>query len=186
VEAGVRRAALVIAALAGCGGGEALTCELLADPGNCWATAAAAARACLPEGAAAQEGMLTVDRTQCLFADGTRVTFDEALPTDNLDLERLAFTIEQGTLDCARFVDTFGNRMELTGGGKTVVSELHNGSEFHLHCDGGPDYEADFGVLFTCGANNGPTDGFEVTPTSVTFTIVAVTTPGPLFACNVP
>ncbi|MBZ0238131.1 MAG: hypothetical protein K8M05_37825 [Deltaproteobacteria bacterium] len=183
----MRALALVpAAALAACGGGEDLTCDVLTDPGNCWATAAAAAKACLPAGPAAQEGLLSADRASCLFADGTRVVFDEPLPMSNDDLERFAFTVEQGTLDCARFVDTFMNRMELTAGGATVVSELHAGSEFHLHCDGGPDYEGDFGVLFTCPGNTAPTDGFQVTSTSVTFTVVSVNTIGPLFTCNVP
>jgi hypothetical protein len=117
------------------------------------------AKACLPAGNDAQQGMLTVDRTQCLFGDGTRIVFEAPLPNDTQQLERLAFTIEQGTLACARFVDTFSNRMELTAGGKTVVSELHSGGEFHLHCDPGPDYEAAFDLLFTCPGGTAPTDG---------------------------
>jgi hypothetical protein len=175
-----------IALVAACGGGEDLTCEVLSDPTNCWATAAAAAKACLPAGAAAQEGLLSADRASCLFADGTRIAFDAPLPTSTQDLDRLAFTIEQGTLDCARFVDTFGNRMELTADGRTVVSELHPGGDFHLHCPGGPDLASSFDLLFTCPGGTAPTDGFDVTATSVTFTIVSVATPGPLFTCNVP
>jgi hypothetical protein len=189
LEAGVRAAlalALVPAATLAACGGEDLTCEVLTDPTNCWATAAAAAKACLPAGTAAQMGLLAVDRASCLFADGTRVVFDEPLPMRTEDLERLAFTIEQGKLACARFVDTFANRMELTGGGKTVVSELHPGGDFHLHCDGGPDFESSFDLLFTCPGNTAPTDGFEVTPTSFSFTVVSVSTVGLLFTCNVP
>jgi hypothetical protein len=182
------RRALVAAVglVGGCGGGEDLTCEVLSDPGNCWATAAAAAKACLPAGDAAQQGLLAADRASCLFADGTRITFDTPLPNNTQDLERLAFTIEQGTLDCARFVDTFGNRMELTGGDRTVVSELHPGGDFHVHCPGGPDFESSFDLLFTCPGGTAPTDGFDVTATSMTFTIVSVATPGPLFTCNLP
>lgn len=45
------------------------------------------------------------------------------------------------------------------------------GSEFHLHCPGGPAYAADFSVVFTCDAFTAPSDGCEVTP---------------LFTCNVP
>jgi hypothetical protein len=45
--------------LAGCGGGARLTCEYLEDPENCWAQAAAAAKACLP--AVADSGVLAAD-----------------------------------------------------------------------------------------------------------------------------
>ena len=39
-----------------------------------------------------------------------------------------------GGAECASFVDTFMNRMELEAGGELVVSELHPGGAFHLHC----------------------------------------------------
>jgi hypothetical protein len=77
------------------------------------------------------------------------------------------------------------NRMELTAGGVEVVSELHAGSEFHLHC---PDttYTSDFDLLFTCPGSSAPTDGFVVEPDLVTFLIVSVNTPGELFRCVTP
>ncbi len=184
LAAGAGAAALAVA-LSACGGAD-LTCEILSDPTNCWATAAAAAKACLPAGNPAQQGVLAADRTSCTFADGTRVVFDEALPTDNLDLERLGFAIEKDGVRCAHFLDTFANRMELEAGGKTVVSELHPGGDFHLHCDGGPDYEAAFDLLFTCPGGTAPTDGFTVDATTVSFTIVSVNSPGLLFTCNAP
>ena len=170
------------AVLGGCGGeSAALTCEYLADPTNCWATAAAAAAACLPP--ATETGVLAPDRGSCTFSDGTRVVFEAPLPLDDFDLERLAFTIETGGAECASFVDTFMNRMELEAGGELVVSELHPGGELHLHC---PDttYSADFDLLFTCTVPySAPTDGFSVEPDLVTFSISAVTTPGELFRC---
>jgi hypothetical protein len=67
--------------LAGCDGSSQLTCEYLADPENCWAQAAAAAKACLPEDS--QTGVLAADRASCNFTDGTRIVFDDALPTDS-------------------------------------------------------------------------------------------------------
>ena len=173
---------LACAVLAGCSSGEdALTCEYLADPTNCWATAAAAAADCLPP--ATETGVLAADRASCTFSDGTRVVFEDPLPLDSFDLERFAFTIETGGAECASFVDTFMNRMELEAGGARVVSELHGGSEFHLHC---PDtsYASDFDLLFTCTTPySAPTDGFSVEPDLVTFSISAVTTPGVLFSC---
>jgi hypothetical protein len=159
---------------------EALTCELLSDPGNCWAEAAGAAAACLPKG---EVGILAADRGSCTFSDGARVIFDEPLPSDTVMLERLAFTIEKSSSTCARFVDTFENRMELKAGSLGAVSELHAGSEFHLHCDAGDSYKADFMVLFTCPPNTAPTDGFSVEPDLVTFLISSVATPGELFRC---
>lgn len=177
----MRRTALVACGLlSGCGGDAELTCDLLQDPGNCWASAAAAAADCLPP--AAETGVLAADRASCTFSDGTRVVFDAPLPLDAIDLERFGFTIETGGAECARFVDTFANRMELEAGGISVVSELHPGGEFHLHC---PDttYAADFDLLFTCQPFSAPTDGFDVQPDLVTFSISSVTTPGELFRC---
>lgn len=164
-----------------CSSKEDLTCEILSDPGNCWADKALAARACLPP--ATEVGVLAADRASCLYADGTRIVFDTPLPVDSFDLERLAFTIETGGAMCARFVDTFANRMELTAGGGTVVSELHAGSTFHLHCDDGTTYSSSFELLFTCPGGTAPTDGFSVEADLVTFSISAVTTPGELFRC---
>lgn len=171
------------AAAAGCGSGtEELTCAILEDPANCWAAAAEAAAACVPP--STQIAVFAADRASCTFSDGTRVVFDAPLPADTFDLERFAFTIERDGVACARFVDTFENRMELEAGGHSAVSELHAGGAFHLHCGDGPDYESDFDLLFTCPANTAPTDGFDVGPDYVTFLISAVTTPGTLFRCE--
>src|SRR5687768_15859967 len=90
--------------LGACGGAD-LTCELLADPTNCWAEAAAALKACLPAGTT--PATLASDRASCSFADGTRIVFDAPLPTSNFDLEGLGFTIERDGATCGRFVDTF-------------------------------------------------------------------------------
>lgn len=173
-------ACLPLLATASCG--SELTCEILSDPDNCWARAAAAAADCLPP--ATETGVLAADRASCSFSDGTRVVFDEPLPADNFGLERFAFTVEKGGASCARFVDTFMNRMELQAGTLGAVSELHPGGDFHLHCAGGPTYESDFDLLFTCPAGTAPTDGFEVTPDSVTFWLSSVATPGELFRCT--
>lgn len=172
--------AVILAVLMGAGcGGKELTCEHLADPGNCWAQTAAALRACLPAGTA--PGTLASDRASCSFPDGTRILFEGPLPTDNFALERFAFTIERGGATCGSFVDTFMNRMEVSAGGLSAVSQLHPDREFELSC-GGDSYTTEFDTLFEC-AQVAPTDGFEVTPTSVSFTIVSATTPGELFRC---
>jgi hypothetical protein len=166
--------------LAGCDGSSQLTCEYLEDPQNCWAQAAAAAKDCLP--ADAQSGVLAADRASCSFADGTQVVFDDALPTDIMDLETFGFTIESSDgSKCASFLDTFQNRMELEGGGKKVISQLR--AKFELICDGGKTYRSDFDLLFECAAGSQPTDGFDVTADTVYFMIISVTTPGELFRC---
>jgi hypothetical protein len=169
----------------GCGGGDELTCELLADEGNCWATAAAELAACMP--GRATPATLEADRGSCTFADGVTVVFDTPLPMDTQQLERLEFSVMTNGSECGRFVDTFMNRMELTGGGETVVSELLPGSEFHLRCADG-DFSSSFDLLFDCAAMGipAPTDGFEVTPTSFAFTVTSVSTPGELFRCELP
>ena len=180
---GEMRQALLVVALAACGGGEDdLTCEYLASPTNCWASAAAELAACLPPNT--MPGVFSADRTSCDFANGAHVQFDEALPEDVFDLDKLGFTVSLNGETCGRFIDTFGNRMELTGSGETIVSELHPGREFHLHCDG-TTYVSSFDLLFECAGMSipAPTDGFDVTPTDVTFTITSVSTPSPLFTC---
>lgn len=170
----------MVALVAGCD--DDLSCDVLAEPTNCWADAAARAAACLPSLPAT--GTLRSDRTGCDFSNGARVEFDEALPDDTMQLERLAFDVTGA--DCAwRFVDTFENRMELTVDGETEVAELHAGEDFHLHCSGGSTYAASFDSLFTCQSPaRVPTDGFEVTPTSFTFTLSAVTIPSQIFTCT--
>jgi hypothetical protein len=184
-RAGPGRSACVplLLVLAGCGGAEELTCEVLEDPGNCWAVAAEMAAACLPP-VDSETGVLAADRGSCSYADGTQVVFEAPLPQDASELERLAFTIEKDGAMCASFVDTFMNRMELRAGALGADSELHPGGQFHLHCLDGTDYEADFDLLFTCAPYSAPTDGFSVTQDLVTFSISAVTTPGELFRCQ--
>jgi hypothetical protein len=159
---------------------EALTCEVLSDPGNCWAAAAAEVADCIPDG---EIGVLDPDRAFCSYNDGTRVVFETPLPNDTTMLERLAFTVERNGSTCAQFVDTFENRMELKAGSLGAVSELHPGSEFHLHCDDGPTYKAEFSLLFDCPPGTAPTDGFSVQPHLVTFTLSSVATPSELFRC---
>jgi len=172
----------LLAMLAACGSSEDLTCELLADPTNCWADAAAKAAACLPMRAA--PAMLSADRSKCTWPDGSQITFDTPLPTTTTDLERLAFDAT-GPGCSWRFVDTFMNRMELTVDGETEVSQLHPNRTFELACSNGTSYEADFDLLFTCQPPaRAPTDGFEVTATSFQFTLSAVNAPIPLFTCT--
>lgn len=173
--------ALALVVLAGCGG-EDLTCDLLADPTNCWASAAAEAAACLASRAA--PATLSADRTTCTWADGSRVVFDEPLPANTIDLDHLSF--EATGNGCSwSFTDTFMNRMELTVNGRTVVSTLHPDHEFELACADGTSYSADFDLLFTCtDPARAPTDGFEVDANGITFTISATGLSSPLFTCN--
>ena len=169
--------------LAGCNSSE-LTCDLLADSSNCWAEAALAMAECLPTD---EVGVLSADRASCTFSDGSRVVFDSPLPTSNLDLDEFALTVERDGATCARFVDTFSNRLELTAGGDTVVAELHSGRDFHLHCGDGRTYEAPFDRLFECAGEGvpAPTDGYLVESNQVELTLASVsTTPGPIFRCT--
>ena len=136
----------------------------------------------------ATTGALSADRTTCTYPDGVRVVWDTALPTDPFQLDRFALTVfTSGGVKCARFVDTFENRMELTpealGEGETIVSELHPGKKFHLHCPD-QDFETNFDTLFTCTPPAfAPTDGFDVDPTSVSFSISSTSTVGQLVHC---
>lgn len=177
----MRITCLASLALASCGGSD-LTCDLLAEPTNCWATAAEAMAACMP--ARGTPATLATDRASCTFSDGVRVVFDAPLPNSVFDLDRLGFSIEANGATCARFVDTFMNRMELTADGDTVVSELLPGKDFHLRCPG-EDFSTNFDTLFTCTPPAvPPTDGFDVDATTFTFSLSAVTTPGELFRCE--
>ena len=171
-----------IVAVASCGGSDELTCELLANPDNCWAAAAEAMAACMP--ARATPATLEADRMSCTFGDGVRVVFDQPLAMTTDQLDGLGFSIEDADGECARFIDTFQNRMELTGDGQTVVSELRAGT-FTLQCPD-QDFESDFDLLFDCAAMGAPppTDGFDVTATTFTFSLSSITTPGELFRCE--
>ena len=169
----------VLAACGGGGSGKTLTCPMLADPTNCWAAAAASAAAVVP----ATPGKLSADRTSCSWTDGTTVVFDAALPTDTSLLDHLAFTFN-GTSGTWLFTDTFMNKMELEVNGKVEVSQLLPDKTFELVCDDGTTYSTSFNTLFTCQAPaRAPTDGFEVTATSFSFTISAVGVASPLFTC---
>lgn len=168
--------------VSGCGGSDDLTCAVLADPTNCWAAAAAEATSCLAMHAT--PGVLSADRTQCTWSDGSTVTFDTPLPNDTIQLDHLSFTVT-GPGCSWSFTDTFMNKMILTVGDKTEVSELHPDQTFELSCDDGTSYETQFQTLFDCAGSGGraPTDGFEATATSFEFTISAVNAPTPLFTC---
>lgn len=174
---------LTVALLGACGGSEDLTCAVLEDPGNCWAKAAAEATSCLAM--RATPGVLSADRTACTWADGSSVTFDAPLPTDTAELDHLSFSVV-GPGCSWSFTDTFMNRMELTVGLETEVSQLHPDHTFELACHDGTSYETDFSNLFTCAGSGAraPTDGFEVTATSFEFTISAANAPVPLFTCT--
>jgi hypothetical protein len=137
---------------------------------------------CVPAGTT--PGVLAADRSSCSFSNGAMVVFDAPLPSSTIELDHLSFTIQSGGTTCAKFDDTFMNHMELTGGGKTVISELLPGQDYELACDGGPTFEASFSVLVSCQPPAvAPTDGFDVEPTMFTFRIASVSTPGTLFTC---
>ncbi len=176
------RSARAVVVLAACGGSSSeLTCKLLADPTNCWAAATAEATTCLAMHAT--PGTLSADRTSCTWSDGSRVTFDAALPQSTAALDHLTFTVTAPGCTWS-FTDTFKNHMELTVGGKTEIAELQAGGTFELSCDNGTSYTTSFQTLFTCQAPaRAPTDGFDVEATSFQFTLSAVNAPTPLFTC---
>jgi len=159
---------------------ELLTCDLLQDPTNCWAMAAAEVRGCLPTDT--RDGTLSSDRTACIFADGTEVRFETALPSSADELTRLSFRVlDPGGVVCATVTDTFDNRIVVEGEA-AAVSELRGGDDFVLTC-GGRQFEASFDDLFACPAGTQPTNSFVVEPDEVSFSLWSVTTPGPLFTC---
>ena len=174
------RAICLALSLAACGGGDSeLTCEFLADPGNCWADLAGQLQACLPAGG--NPAVLEADRQSCSYADGTRIVFEGPLPQRVEEigdtLGHLAFSIEKEGVTCASFVDTFNNRMEITVGSDTAVSQLR-GDTFSIVCPGGGSYSSNFDRIFDC-AREGiptPTDGFNLEPTFFTWGVGAVTT----------
>jgi hypothetical protein len=178
---------LLLLVLSGCSSSK-LTCGLLKDDSNCWAEAALATSECLPSG---EVGLLSADRTSCTFSGGARVVFDAPLPTDDFgltNLDELGVTLERsdGTT-CARFVDTHENRQELTAGGDVVVTELHSGTTFHLHCGDGHTYETSFDSLIACASDGTtplPSGGVTVTPESVDFRVASVATPDTIFRCT--
>jgi hypothetical protein len=177
---------VVIAVLVGlatpaCDSGGKMTCELLADPDNCWAQTVAATAACLPSPATAT---LATDRRSCSFADGTRIVFDEALPYDYMDVERFAFTIEVDGATCARF--EIGNEptMELEAGPHSVHVEAEREGDYYLQCADGSSYSAPFAKAIDCPAGGVPSVGFDVSIGLVTFAVSSATVQGELFRCE--
>nr|HEX4315434.1 hypothetical protein [Kofleriaceae bacterium] len=184
MRAAAALAALAAASAASCSSsGSELTCTQLASPTNCWASAAAAAAACIP--LRASPAALASDRASCGYADGTTIVFDAPLPTDDTALDHLSFTVVAADgSTCASFTDTFANELELSAAGRpTVISELHPDQTFELDCGDGHTFSTTFGTLLTCPAD-APTDGYQVDATSVTFTLVSSATAGPLFTCR--
>lgn len=174
-----------LAVLGGCSTSSELTCEVLADPGNCWNQAASAAYACIPT---AEVGVLSADRLSCSYGDGTTIAFDEALPqrTDDVrNLNALAWTVRRSGTECARFVDTLNNRLELAAGGAAAFGELVAG-EFTLSCGDGTSYSGPFDTLFDCERDGvvAPTDNFQFEPTFVEFGIRSDVTSGSMFRCE--
>ena len=162
--------------------GGALTCDVLANPNNCWAAFAAEIASCLPED---EIGVLAGDRSECTFSDGSVVRFGSPLPQQATSLGSLNYTTERDGEVCGTFVDTFDNRMEIYVDDQLVVAELVGGREFRLECPGGT-FTSSFDMLFDCAAEGAPppTDGFRVEPDLVEMSISAITTPGVLFSCT--
>jgi len=160
---------------------EPLTCEVLQDPTNCWAATAAEVRACLPTDATT--GRLSSDRSACLFADGSEVRFETALPVTADELTRLSFRLldPRGAV-CATVTDTFANRIVVEAE-TTAVAELESADRFVLTC-GAKRFETSFDALFDCPAGIQPTDSYGLEADEVTFRLWSVTTPGPLFTCT--
>ena len=146
-------AALVALALssAACGN-SALTCDVIADPANCWAATAAEIRDCLPPNT--EIGEIAADRARCTYANGTEIVFDSPLPDDIDDLENFGFTVNTNGAFCARVIDTFENRIEIESANQSAVAQLRG--NFELICGGGPTYESDFDLLFDCAAEQIP------------------------------
>ncbi len=131
----------------------------------------------------ATPGTLSADRKTCSWPDGSTVAFDAPLPTDTSLLDHLSFAFT-GSAGAWQFTDTFMNKMELEVAGKLEVSQLLPDKTFELVCDDGTTYSTSFDTLFKCQAPaRAPTDGFEVTATSFSFTISAVGVASPLFTC---
>ncbi len=79
-------------------GASAFMCSSLSDPDQCWNELAARLLDCIPEG----EGILNAEHTECVYFDGTTITFDSAVPPSG-DW-RPNFTIrDPGGAECGAF-----------------------------------------------------------------------------------
>lgn len=174
----------MVVALFACGHDQkTLTCQLMADPTNCWAKATSAASDCLPMRDVV--GALAADRKSCTWPDGTSVAFDEALPDDRTQLTSLAMSFRSADgSECARFEDSFDSHLDLSAGGEDVVVEIR-AADLEMEC-GDTTFITTANSTSLCTPGTVPTDGFQLTETSFQLTLVAVTTPGPFFTCQAP
>ena len=125
---------LVVGMLAGCGGGDDLTCEYLASDENCFKTTAMNAVGCLPpEGAV---GTLSSDFATCTYTTGQVVTFTPPLVLP-MDFDTpWNFTVETDGQPCLEFHEIGEDGFDLTVLGETV-SERLNGRGLELSCPDG-------------------------------------------------
>lgn len=157
--------------LAACGGesGAPLTCEVLAQPDNCWAVAVGQLQNALPF-----RNMTLQGRSSCISGDVNFINFDEPLPQTTAEVKHLGFFASNGST--VHFQDTGMNKIIL---GDVTLSLLLG--VYTLDCGDGEVYSANVNDIISCMP---PTDGFEVTPTSFSFTLVAPGVPNPLFTCS--
>jgi hypothetical protein len=155
--------------LTACGGGSketdepkevTLTCAVI-ESDWCWSTAVEEAALCLDD---EQTGVWTSDRTSCDYADGSRVDFDTAVPTDVFDNDTWlwSFTVYDGSgAECARFVET-DTGLTLTTASGTVSESISGFAAITMTCPGGEElYNNNAFDLFECEGGSLPGYGYS-------------------------
>jgi hypothetical protein len=194
----MRHALVGVLMLAGCSGPE-LTCELMADPTNCFAEQAAALAACMPM--RATPAALSADETTCTFADGVRLVFNTTVSSFQQKQQaggaKLTVYNSNGSV-CGELV------AEVTSGGYQIAInngvDLNDGAEWNMNYDVGTDdlqctskiYTASMSDINACpSAATLPGFGYtcpvmigSLASPPYSFTLTSATTSGTLFTCQ--
>ena len=181
------RVAVGVGLLAGCGSD--LTCALLEDPNNCYATEAAALAACIPLGATVT-ATLSDDRTTCTFLDGVTVVFDQPLTelfaeaNSEYGISFNVYAPDGSTCGHLYWIENASNVLEITVGNQSVGFETPlDGDDWRLTCPSHT-YTASAGNQLACQSPTVVVPGVAYSDLPFTIFLESVATPSPLFTCQ--
>jgi len=183
----MQRAALTLLVLAGCS--DDLTCELLADPSNCFAQTAAAFETCMPM--RATPAKLSADGRTCTFADGVYVVFNAPVPQLNgWVLSGISFTVyapDDSACGSVYYYSNTNDRLQVVHGSQSAVWKTpldYPASGYELAC-GSQTYTASSDASFQQCETRPVVPYFDFSRSPpYTFTLSSAASQSPLFICE--
>jgi len=175
------RLAVAAIGLGACSPANDLTCELLANPSNCFAQTTAAVAACMPM--RATPATLSADKMTCTFADGVYVV----LPIGQNETQGIRYEIHSadGSV-CGRvaYASNVSDLIQVSRGAELAEWETpYDNFPYRLTCPSHTYTNAN-GGLAACYASMPQFIGTAVIGTGASVTVVSAATPSPLFTCQ--